>query len=282
MTEQHYEWARAEERALARYVDPDDLPSEFKLSPDVNRLDVFVEGKGKAIAALLYQQLCEQNIQYDLAPFNPRTGVIQLIRKPATILAEKRGTCLDMAILFAAMCLDSDLLPLIIVIEGHAFAGLSLTRTRRDEKKPPKALAWDKGKLVELSVLQELIEQEYLFVECTGPARSQKALSSQAVEGEEFPEKLNRDENGLMSFVHACEAGREQLLRHTRLVDGSANPNQRAFLYALDIHNLHLKQGFEPIKDETSVPIVVNTVERQINTGGGAYIEGSVREHGRR
>jgi len=295
MSEQYYEWARAEERALARYVDPDDLPPEFKLPPDINRLDVFAEGKGKGVAALLYQRLCEQKIQYDLAPFNPRLGVVQSIRKPATILAEKRGTCLDLAVLFATMCLDSDLLPLVVIVDGHAFAGLSFTRTRRDDKKAPRALAWDKGKLIDLSVLQELADQEYLFVECTGTARSKKALSSQEAGSDSFPEKLQRNEEGLMTFERACEAGREQLLQHARLADSSASPNQRTFLYALDIHDLQVKQGFEPIKDDQeNVTIESQTqvdargsqgfinqptgpvTQNNINTQGGDYAAGNL------
>jgi WD40 repeat protein len=248
MTEPHYEWARAEERALARYVAPDDLPSEFRLPPEVNRLDVLVEQKAKGVAKLLYQQLCAQNIQYDLAPFNPRIGVIQSIRRPATILAEKRGTCLDLAVLFATMCLDSDLLALIVVVDGHAFAGISLTRTRHDNKKAPQALAWDKGKLKDLNVLQGLVESEYLFIECTGAAQSKKALSSKAEGSDGFPERLKRDENGLMSFEYACEAGQKQLLEHARLTDDASSSNQRAFLYALDINDLQIKHGFEPVK----------------------------------
>jgi|GEM_PF-711516 len=293
MTEEHYEWARAEERALARYVDPDDLPTEFKLPPDVNRLDVFAEGKGQGVAELLYKRMCEQNIQYDLAPFHPRSGIIQSIRKPATILAEKRGTCLDLAVLFAAMCLDSDLLPLVVVVDGHAFAGLSLTRTRRDDKKAPQALAWDKGKLVDLSVLQELAGSEYLFVECTGAAQSKKALASKESEG--FPEKLKRGEAGLMSFERACEAGRAQLLQHARVADGPANPHQRTFLYALDIHDLQVKQGFEPIKDDQESVVIESqtkvdargsqgfinqptgpVTQNNTNTQGGDYAGGNI------
>jgi hypothetical protein len=291
MTEQNYEWARAEERALARYVDPDDLPAEFKLPPEVNRLDVLAEKNGKGIAALLYQQVCAQNIQYDLAPFNPRLGVVQSIRKPATLLAEKRGTCLDLAVLFATMCLDSDLLPLVVIVDGHAFAGLSLLRTRQDDKKPPQAFAWDKGKLTDLSVLQELAGQEYLFIECTGAARSKKALASK----DGFPETRQRDETGLMSFERACEAGSEQLLQHARLADGPASPNQRTFLYALDIHDLQIKHGFEPIKDEQDNVVIESqtqvdargsqgfinqptgpVTQNNINTQGGDYADGNI------
>jgi tetratricopeptide (TPR) repeat protein len=238
MTEPNYEWARAEARALARSVNPDDLPAEFKLPKNANRLDIFHKEGPKGLAARLYAQICRQNIQYDLSPFNLSEDA-QSIRKPSTILAQKRGTCLDLAVLFAAMCLDNDLLPVIVVVEGHAFVGLSLTRTCRDRKKAPQALAWDKGKLTDLSILQGLAGQEYLFIECTGAAQSDSLVAM-------FPEGRGR-EHRLMSFERACEAGHEQLTQHTRLADSVAVPNQRTFLYALDIHTLQMKYGFKPI-----------------------------------
>lgn len=271
MIKQHYEWALAAERTLAHYAQPDDLPEAFRLPKYINRLDLLRLEGPQGVAEQLYDLLYKQGIHYELSPFNPRASVTQLIRKPTTILDKKKGTCLDLAVLFAAMCLANDLLPLVVVVEGHAFAGLSLTRTRHDGKKPPRPLAWKKGKLTDLSVLQELHGQEYLFIECTGAAQSQ-ALSSS------FPEGREREGNGRMSFERACEAGREQLLQHAWVTDGTAAPNQRMFLYALDIHDLQVNHGFEPVQDEASGSVF--KVERQINTDGGAYIQGNVNTGG--
>lgn len=291
MSEQCYEWARAEERSLARFVRPDDLPPQFRLPAYINRLDLLQAEGPAGVAAQLYGLIRRQGIQYDLAPFNPRTGVTQLIRKPATILAEQRATCLDLAVLFTTMCLATDLLPILIIVDGHAFAGLSLSRTRHDAKKAPKALAWDRGKLTNLSVLKELAGQEYLLVECTGAAQSQSLAVL-------YPEGRGRETNGMMSFECACEAGREQVLQHARLAGDSPTQGTREFLYALDIHDLHVNHGFEP-KDSAGMSggptnVIdargsqgflnhptgpVNQVfgtQRNINTGGGDYAEGNI------
>jgi DNA-binding winged helix-turn-helix (wHTH) protein/pimeloyl-ACP methyl ester carboxylesterase len=257
----YYEWACAEERALARYVQPDDLPAELKFPKDVNRLDLLQAEGPIGIAAQLYVRVCEQNIQYDLAPFNPHSGVIQLIRKPETILAEKRGTSLDLAVLFATMCLANSLLPLIVLVEGHAFVGLSLTQIRGVAKEPLKTSAWNKGLLTDLSVLQELAGSEYFFVECTGAAQSY-SLSI------EFPEGLWREDTGLMLFERACEAGREQLIQYARPVDSMATMNQRVFLYALDIYDLQVSQGFEPIEGN----IFIEGSSDSVTIGGGNFV----------
>jgi hypothetical protein len=281
MSDDSYAWARAEERALARYVQPDHLPAEFRLPAYINRLDLLRAEGALGVAGALFGQLLKQKLQYDLAPFSPRVGVTQLIRRPATILAERRGTCLDLAVLFAAMCLDSDLLPLIVVVEGHAFAGLSRTRTRQDNKRAPKALAWDRGKLTDLGVLRDLTDVEYAWVECTGAAASQSLAAT-------FPEGQGRDPaSGRMTFERACEAGSQQIRQATRMATDPPRPDQREFLYALDIQDLQVNQGFEPVTDDADVAgstivhgNLVQGDQRNINTGGGGYFEGPINVNG--
>ncbi|HRE28226.1 MAG TPA: hypothetical protein PK954_16415, partial [Anaerolineales bacterium] len=120
-------WAQAEPRALARYVRPQDLAAEFRLPTYINRLDLLQAEGPKGLAGALYERIARLGLNYDLAPFDPRSGVVQKIRTPAHILAEGRATCLDLAVSFAAACLENDLLSLIVTVEGHAFAGFSAT-----------------------------------------------------------------------------------------------------------------------------------------------------------
>lgn len=269
MTDKHYEWARAEERALARYVQPEDLPEEFGWPKHTNRLDLLQEDGPRGVAEQLYKVIHKRKLQYDLAPFHPRSNIAQLIRKPRTIVEDNTGTCLDLAVLFATMCLSCDLLPLLVIVEGHAYAGFSCTRTRLDNKKPPKAMAWDKGELDKLDILQSLADQEYVFVECTGVAQSKSLAAT-------FPEGRGRDANGTLSFDRACEAGREQLLQHARVATDSAAPDKRAFLYALDIHDLQVNQGFEPVKEDSTASPAPVVNQKKVDTGGGDYAEGNI------
>jgi hypothetical protein len=272
MSEQHHEWARAEERTLARYVNPNDIGIELQWPSYVHRLDLLqVEGPS-GVLGQLYSLVRKRGIQYDLAPFNPRAGITQLIRKPKTILREGRGTCLDLAVLFATMVLSSNLLPLIVIVDGHAFIGISLTRTRHDAKKSPKSFAWDRGKLTDLNVLQELLGQEYLFLECTGAAQTEKSLAAA------FPEGRGRESSGAMSYERACEAGREQIIQHLRALNERDSPSKRLFLYALDVHDLQVNQGFEPLQgNEPSGPIYTAFDQRGQNVHTQTNIAGDVR-----
>lgn len=51
----------------------------------------------------------------------------QKVRFPAQVANEKKGTCLDMSVFFAALLRDIGLNPVIMVVEGHAYPGCYLT-----------------------------------------------------------------------------------------------------------------------------------------------------------
>jgi hypothetical protein len=55
-----------------------------------------------------------------------------------------------------------------------------------------------------------------------------------------------------MSYERACEAGREQILEHLRELNEDDSPYKRLFLYVLDIHDLQVNQGFEPLQESKS------------------------------
>jgi len=270
MSTVHYEWNRAEPRALARLVQPAALPAELAWPNYINRLDLRLAEGPRGVAAQLYELIRKRALHYDLEPFNPNAGKSQLIRTPATILAEQRGTCLDLSVLFATLCLANELLPLIIVVDGHAFAGLSLMRTRPKVPRAPQYMKWSEGLLTDYTLLQNLAGQEYLFVECTGLAQS-KVLST------DFPEGQGRNSGGTLSFERAVEAGQEQVLQHLRAKDSAATVGQRTFLYALDLHELQVNYGFEPVSAADDAPAAGAPAGKgSIIFGNNAQIGGDV------
>ena len=95
----------------------------------------------RTIAERLYQQLVGYEIRYDVAPWEPKVG--QRLRHPAwTLSPSESATCVDFAILFAAMCLREQLAPFLVMLRGerdgvpvgHAMVGVDLDRS-------PEALA---------------------------------------------------------------------------------------------------------------------------------------------
>lgn len=72
--------------------------------------------------AAIYAAIAEQNIIYSTIPPSFEASG-QRIRLADTVLAQKLATCLDMALLYAS-CLETvGIHPLLIIMDGHAFAG---------------------------------------------------------------------------------------------------------------------------------------------------------------
>ncbi|MCH9647687.1 MAG: NACHT domain-containing protein [Deltaproteobacteria bacterium] len=228
-------WPKADEKGLARYVNPRAAQSASQIAAP-NRLDLggLPEGR-RRLVEFLYDSLAEGEapIQYAREKFHFHDQE-QLLRPPGEILGPPgEGTCLDLAALFCGLCLAHDLLPLLIVIEGHALVAVSLSH----ERKTDGADRWDAfdrreledfsgGLCDEAAVLRALVESgTYVALETTGFARS-RSLDPQS------PEGSGRDGRGLLSFDRAVAAGQEQL-----------HLPGRPLRFALDVHLLQAK-GF--------------------------------------
>ncbi|NEP00550.1 MAG: hypothetical protein F6K58_18130 [Symploca sp. SIO2E9] len=248
-----WQWSRYNCESLASFVT--DRAVEFLKLPE-NRLDLTQsQGRYQLIKAI-YKALVEKQIQYAHEKYNP-SAASQRIRTPAEILnAPGEGTCLDLAAMFCGLCLGNDLLPLLIVVNGHALAAVSLnySRCQWDEDAKERGIFYD-SPLKDVEELKRLIDNEaYLAIECTGFAHS-KSLP------ESSPEGLGRTKEGILPFERAIIAGREQL-----------DHPDRPFKFALDIATAHYSWDIKPVdfptqKDSRNVSISVD------NRSGGVYFE---------
>jgi hypothetical protein len=227
-----WKWSKANEKSLAQFV-TEQAAGLLKL-PE-NHFDLVHNREGRRrLVELIYQALVNKEINYTWAKYHPDPS-IQRIRQPNEVLSfPGAGTCLDLAVLFCGICLGYNLLPLLIIIEGHALAAVSLNY-RRDE--------WDAfGRERTLFTTQELFVGEnnlkklqklvddgaYIAIECTGFARTQSFSGS-------APEAVGRTEGGFLTFERAVEAGCEQLYNR-----------DRDFRFAIDIAVAHYFWTVEP------------------------------------
>ena len=157
----------------------------------------------------IYNALSKKKVEYALNEYRELSeGKKQLIRTPEKIFnTQGKGNCLDLAILFCAICWHYDLLPILILLKGHVVAAVSLTHCLRDwanEERRGQELFWKgRGILTESSELQEMVDREdYLAIECTGFAKS-----------ETLSENKFQRVDGFLSFVQAVNFGRQQLDR---------------------------------------------------------------------
>jgi hypothetical protein len=259
---------KTEPRALARFI-PRAVPPALRLPPAINRLDLLHQEGVEALLRELYTLLRDQGITCDVEPPAPAMAARQPIRTIDTILSEKRGTCLDLSLLFCAVCLAHDLAPLLIVLEGHAFVAVATGRTLQQphgEGMP----AFERGMLASFDALRDLVPRLYLPVECTG-------FAAGAGLSREYPEGRGRERrDGCMSFDRAVRAGEEYLNAHIAPAGATPGAAQRAFLYALDIVTLQDWYGFMP-PDATPAGDTRVYLDSAHAEGGGAA---SVRNQG--
>jgi very-short-patch-repair endonuclease len=109
--------------------------------------------------AAIYRAVGELGIRYMVAPASfENTG--QKIRTPSDISAQRFGNCLDLALLFCAGCEQVGLHPLVLMHEGHAYAGCWL-----EERTLPEPSTDD------LQHIRKLAADELVTIfECTAAA----------------------------------------------------------------------------------------------------------------
>jgi hypothetical protein len=119
------------------------------------------------------------------------------------------------------LCLANKLLPILIIVKGHAFVAVSLQHSSGDWNAYDRTerILFEIDIVRDVNKIKSLIDEgRYIAVECTGFAQSKNLPTH-------LPEGINRNAKGLLSFESAIEAGQDQL-------DKESN---RDFRYAIDV-----------------------------------------------
>ena len=96
--------------------------------------------------AAIYKAIAELGLRYINPPASfENTG--QKVRFPSDIVGQRFGTCLELALLFAACCEQAGLYPIILMHEGHAYAGCWL-----EERTLPEPSIDDLQQIRKLSI----------------------------------------------------------------------------------------------------------------------------------
>jgi hypothetical protein len=108
--------------------------------------------------------------EYQLSYINPPpsfTETSQRLRTPSSIVAGKRGTCIDLTLLVAALLEYVDIYPVVFLLDGHAFPGYlrspdSYTLLRKISLEPA-TMAKSNGSAPPESTIQRewILDQRY-------------------------------------------------------------------------------------------------------------------------
>src|SRR5918994_5907679 len=117
------DWPKDDAKGLARYVLPDVAQ---RLALGIARDDALARGEREEVARAVYDALARKDLRYARELYHP-DDLIQRIRDSDVMLdGAGDATCLDLTLLFAGVCLGNELLPLLVLVDGHAFAAVSL------------------------------------------------------------------------------------------------------------------------------------------------------------
>ena len=162
-----------------------------------------------AVEAIYLHLKQDYHLRYEFeSAFNATTRE-QRVRLPGIIRRENRGTCLDLALLFASCLANAKLWPIVVVVNGHALTACWV--------EPPDPV---RKTFIGLDEFRGHIGSgRIVAVECTG-----------FVEG--FPERQHK-----LSYVDACQTAQDVL---HQLIPGQ-------FRFALDINRAWEEKKIQPM-----------------------------------
>ena len=133
------------------------------LSPSLDGYQKKDPHRVRQLAATAYAAIQKKNIVYAEPPAS-FTAAGQRIRTPETVMEQRLGTCMDLTLLYAA-CLESlGLHPLLVMMDGHIFAGVWLRERSAEELKSHSMVI---ESVRELRMRCDNGSDELTFVECT-------------------------------------------------------------------------------------------------------------------
>ena len=250
-------WTKADVFALARYVTSE---STNWVRLPVNRYDIL---RTRSLATrtdlirAIYQSVADIGIRYSEDRYHPEAH-LQRIRSPIETVGvdNREGTCLDLAALFAGLCLGCDLLPIVVLLNrnphastesaGHALVLVSISHDLNQWRKRPERSTLETP-ICDAHTLRGLLNGRihrggsdigesgtYLAIECTGFARTVQV-------GGDGPEAARRtSDSEPLPFDEAIRIGR----RHIEPSNESARPLN----VALDIGCAHFLHGISPFR----------------------------------
>jgi very-short-patch-repair endonuclease len=182
----HWGGMSAAPELLAAFVRPNDPNVDVILREAADKLaqagrDPAIDGykqgqKARAweIAEAIWSALAAHSIAYVLPPKSfERHG--QQVRGPSEILSRQVGTCLDLCLFYAGCLEQAGLNPLIVLTEGHAFAGVWLV-----DEDFTEAVVDDAQALRKRVQLQEMALVETTLITGATPSRFRHAVDQGA------------------------------------------------------------------------------------------------------
>lgn len=190
----------------------------------------------------LWQAVCSLGLDYSLPPAGfEQQG--QKVRSPEHILSTGIGTCLDLSFLFASCLEQCQLHPLLVFIEGHAFAGCWLA---------PETFSTTV--IDDVAALRKRIQlQEILLFETTLTVRGQQAPPKLKWSCEVGAKQISEEESRPFQFALDIKRARMERIRPLSSEDAAVRADAADATLAIEPDLTDLDESPELIEVETAV-----------------------------
>ena len=210
---------------LAAFVLPDDpavtkilaraskVLGEHTRRPEFNGYEDKSRKRAWEQVAAIYKAIAQAGVRYMAPPLDFENSG-QKVRFPADIVEDRFGTCLDLALLFCACCEKAGLHPVILMHEGHAYAGCWLEERTLEEPA-----------IDDLQRIRKMVELEVLTVVETSRLGSEAAGAMHDGENDAKPHLTTELPFRLALDIRRARISRIQPLLHTSATDIEAEEN---------------------------------------------------------
>lgn len=159
-------WKVAQWNDLPRFVMTLDQAISEILDPPL--LSTWKDKGPDAVAGHIYERLSQRGIHYT---WERRSwGKEQEVRTPTEVITTHQGTCLDLALLFAA-CLEAQFVhPIVVILDGHALVAFWRGYYGEEKLPPvPRKNSSSQPAVLAAATVGDLLQRNQIVpVECTG------------------------------------------------------------------------------------------------------------------
>ena len=152
--------------------------------------NAYMAGKPEAadaqVKALWFALLSDFSLSYITEPPSFKDKA-QRLRNPSSVIQGKRGTCIDLALLFAAALEYIEIYRVIVLFAGHALVGFyrskqahDKVREHMDRNASSDEQAWMLGKSIQPVILEMINSKELVGLEAVGLTKHQSFESALA------------------------------------------------------------------------------------------------------
>ncbi len=150
----------------------------------------------------IYKALHNYGIIYQNPP--AKRYDIQRVRMPYEVLNDRKGTCLDLSILYAACLEEVGFNPIVLFLDTHALVGLFLDDIEDDKNNEISTVTFENGIEKRIDVIRNLLDEKIILIDAVCLVSNNETSFMGALDSAKKYILMNNDSNFSAIDVKTC------------------------------------------------------------------------------